>query len=270
MRPNFILFCLLLFVLFAACFFVSCSTRTLESIEGRIMFQVWEDYTQYDCNCEPSLVLSMETEKIYPCCNYTIKSEIKRSGSTITVKFLGIHMPEVCLTALGPAASKHFLDLREGIYSLIFVNGFAVNTYLLNVKPDVIEVGSMMPISHFTEPKIRIYWRYPRNSFVYLCGTMTETAWICSDFLSLLLKEIDLEEFQFPDYGEICYPRSSEGHYNDMPAKYFIYKSEADFDKAGEILKSYAKSVLSHYSGVGLSLTNWKNKFYYSWLFTSP
>jgi len=142
-----------------------------------------------------------------------------------------------------------------------------VDRYEVKVTKASIEVHKIFPI--FTETEFEVFWRYPRNSFVYLCGTMTETSWICDDFLSVLLRGVDLEEFKFPDYGEISYPRSSQGHYYDMPARYFIYKSEGDFDKAGEILKSYNESIISSYSGVGISLTNWKNRYYYSWLFAS-
>ena len=57
------------------------------------------------------------------------------------------------------------------------------------------------------------------------------------------------------------------GHHYDMPAKYFFYEKDEDFDKAGEILKSYTQNVIAQYSGVGISLINWKNKKYLSWLF---
>jgi hypothetical protein len=145
-----------------------------------------------------------------------------------------------------------------------------MDRYEVFVKKSSIEVtGFVSLFTKFTEPEFEVFWRYPQNSFVYLCGTKTETSWIGDDFLSVLLSEVNLEEFKFPDYGEICYPRSSQGHYYDMPARYFIYKSEEDFDKAGEILKSYNESVISSYSGVGISLTNWKNKYFYSWLFAS-
>jgi len=276
MRFNLLLIFLLLFSL---CFFTSCTQdpgnswgepNSLVAVEGSITFKVHESHKEYDCNCEPSIVLSMATEKIYGCCNFSIKSEISCSGNNIDVKILGVYIPNVCLTALGPAGSRDFLSLTEGRYYLNFIYKFMMDRYELTVSDSSIEVNKIFSLfPNFTKPEFLVFWRYPRNSFVYLCGTMTETSWICSDFLDILLREVDLEEFNFPDYGEICYPRSSEGHYYDMPAKYFIYKNEEDFDKAGEILESYSKSVLSNYPGVGLSLTNWKNRFFYSWLFNN-
>jgi hypothetical protein len=48
-------------------------------------------------------------------------------------------------------------------------------------------------------------------------------------------------------------------HYYDIPAKYFFYKKNEDFDKVGEILKSYTQNVIVQYSGIGISLISWKN-----------
>ena len=41
----------------------------------------------------------------------------------------------------------------------------------------------------------------------------------------------------------------------------------AIFDKAGEILKEYTKNNITQNSGIGISLINWNNKQYLSWLF---
>lgn len=246
---------------------MNCSQESgnLAPIEGRILFKVHEGHKESNGNLEPGIMLSMKTEKIYSCCNFSITSEILKVGNHIGVRLLGINMPSVCLTALGPAVSNEFLDISRGVYSLDFFYGFLKDSYELIVTDSSIEVINAIP--EFTEPEFKVFWRYPPNSFVYLCGTTTETSWICQDFLNVLLSEIDLNEFHFPDYGEICYPRSSMGHYYDMPARYFIYDKEEDFARAGQILEAYAISVLVNYSGVGLSLVNWKGEFFYSWLF---
>jgi len=118
-----------------------------------------------------------------------------------------------------------------------------------------------------TATECELYWRYPPNSFAYLCGTTIETSWICDDFLDSMLYHVSIIEFEFPDSGEICYPRASQGHYYDMPARYFFYEREADFDSAGAVLKRYTEQVISQYSGVGIHLIGWNNKDYMSWLF---
>ena len=250
------------------CIFLSCGIfdpEKLKPIEGNIIFSIQEGYRDHDSISEPSIMLSMATEKICPCCNWSIISEITMHGNKISIDVLGIYVPEICFTAVGPAQSTSFLDISEGKYSLYFSYRGFTDRYVLTVTDSSIKITG--DVSQFTKPKFKLFWRYPPNSFVYLCGTTTETSWICEDFLDTLLSEINLEEFQFPDSGEIPYPRSSMGYYYDMPAKYFFYKKDEDFDKAGEILKSYTQNVIAQYSGIGISLISWKNKKYLSWLF---
>ena len=213
-------------------------------------------------------MLYMETEEWYPYCNYSIDFDISRLGNEVTVKILGIYMPSIGLPAFGPASAREFLDLPGGVYLINFIYQFSVDKYVLTVSDSCLEVFTRT--SEFTRPEFNTYWRYPPNSFVYLCGTTIETSWICQDFLDTLLAEVDLQEFFFPDYGEICYPRSSMGHYYDMPARYFLYDGDEDFDRAGEVLEAYTRAVIDNYSGVGLSLWNWKNEEYASWLFDWP
>ncbi len=257
--------------LFASSLFVflGCSIFKSEEskpIEGNIIFSVKEGYRDYSSISEPSIMLSMVTEKIYPCCNWSIICDVIVDGNIVSVDFLGIYIPEICLTALGPAHYTSFLDIPEGEYSLYFTYKGVVDAYVLTVTDSSIKIsGNVSP--EFTKPKFYQFWRYPPNSLVYLCGTTTETSWICEDFLDTLLSEVNLEQFQFPNSGKIPYPCSSDGHYYDMPAKYFFYEKDEDFDKAGKILESYTQNIIAHYSGIGISLINWKNKEYLSWLF---
>ena len=248
--------------------FLSCDNsdyENLEPIEGNIIFNIQEGYRNLYSISEPDIVLSMATEKIYPCFNWSIISETTIQGNKISINILGIYVPEMCLTALGPAKSVLFLDVPEGEYSLYFSYENVTDSYVLTITDSCVKITE--DESQFTKTKFKLFWRYPPNSFAYLCGTTKGTSWICEDFLDTLLSKIHLEEFQFPDSGEIPYPRSSMGHHYDMPAKYFFYEKDEDFDKAGEILKSYTQNVIAQYSGVGISLINWKNKKYLSWLF---
>ena len=50
-----------------------------------------------------SLELLGRTEKIYGCSNFTILYQQQSTGDAVSVRFVGIHMPDVCLTSLGPA-----------------------------------------------------------------------------------------------------------------------------------------------------------------------
>ncbi len=261
---GFFLFAMSL-LLFLCCDIFDSSEKELKPIEGNITFGIQEGYQVHDAISKPSIMLSMVTEKIYPCFNWSIISRIRVKNNEISIDFLGIYLPEVCATAVGPAKSTSFVDISEGEYLLYLSYKDITDRYVLILTDSSIEITE--DTSQFTKPKLKLFWRYPANSFAYLCGTTTETSWICEDLLDTLLSEINLEEFQFPDSGEIPYPCSSMGHYYDMPAKYFFYEKDEDFDKAGEILKSYTQNVIKQRLGIGISLISWKNKRYLSWSF---
>ncbi len=234
-------------------------------IEGGINFTLSERQPQYNSVGIPRIFLSMSTELIYGCCNYTIVYDATIGSEEIGIFLKGIHIPCICATALGPAQSFQTLDIAEGQYTLLFSDGNRTDVYDLVVTKSAIAVQPRE--TSFTAPAYELSWRPVTNSFAYLCGTTTATSWICDDFLDTLLTNLDLIELTFPDSGEIPFPRSSSGHYYDAPGKYFIYSVEDDFVKAGILLESYAENVISQYGGIGVNLLNWKGENHRSWLF---
>lgn len=250
-----------LFVLLAA-----CAQKNITARDGRIFFAVSEAYPGGKEGVEPSLFLSMDTEKIYACCNYSIETFFLRLGSLLSVDVRGIYKPDICLTALGPAGWGDFLELEEGVYSLELMDGLQKNVFELTVTQDSMMVaGASGAGGGFALPKYTVFWRYPRNSFAILCGTMDDTAWIYTDFLSRLRVAIELQEIEFPAYGEIGYPRAPQGHHVNHPARFFTYAEDSDFQAAGEILRAYVRDVMGQSMGVSIWLRNWKNESFRSW-----
>ncbi|MFC1726096.1 hypothetical protein ACFL4T_10755 [candidate division KSB1 bacterium] len=243
------------------------SENELLPIEGDINFSIREIHRNYNETSEPEIFISFSTEKIYPCCNYPIIFNPFKSAHHILLSLYGIEVPDMCLPALGPACGGYFLDIDNGKYNLCFRYRDIDDRYVINVSDTSIVITETEP--QYTKTGYNVYWRYPPNSFAYLCGTTTETSWICENFLNSLKNAVNISEFQFPGYGQIPYPPSSAGHYYDMPAKYFYYEKENDFETAGEVLRAYSENVVIQYSGVGISLINWKNKKFLSWLFTT-
>lgn len=228
-------------------------------------FSIGEGYISSDSVSNPIFILKMKTDKIYGCCNFKIHTKTTFVSNTIEIEILGVLIEgDICLTALGPARTSMFLDLTEGDYYLHIKEGGTLDKFHISIYEDKLEIFKVN--SEFCDPIFTLYWRYPKKSFVYLCGTTTETSWVCSDFLDSLQQYIDLSEFYFNDYGEICYPTSSQGHYYDMSAKYFYYEKEEEFDEAGRILEEYVKNHINPNIGIGISLINWKNKRYLSWM----
>ena len=236
----------------------------LDPIEGRVRFRLIE---WHDCSrsyCDPSIYLQMYTEKIYPCCNYPLESDVSVAHGIVSVRLDGVYKPGVCKTMPGPARGGHILELEPGEYGLRFSLGCDTDYYELTITEEALSVRQRR--SNFMEPVSQLYWRYPHESMCYLCGTPTEKSWICDAFLDSLMATGRFVEFSFPDSGQIPYPKASDGHYYDMPGRYFRYTSEADFDTAGAVLERYSHEVISQHGGVGISLWNWRNGRYFSWL----
>ncbi len=181
--------------------FLSCHTSNpldsseneLLPVEGNIIFAIYEGYANYSSIESPRVVLSMVTEKIYPCYNYSIKSRVIVQSNHINITLLGIYVPKICETLIGPASFSSFLDVPVGVYSLNFSFNNITDRYILTVTDSYIKVTKSG--TQFTKPEFELYWRYPPNSFAYLCGATTATSWICDDFLDTLLSKIELKEF---------------------------------------------------------------------------
>lgn len=233
-------------------------------IEGNLSFNISESYVDYNKAGLPVIFFSLKTEKIYGCFNYQIITDITSSGDNVDVNILGIEATNICLTALGPASSRTEIDLPDGSYNLKIHSADFSDSYNLSVTDKSINIDGNNHTG--TKPLHRINWRYPKNSFAYMCGTLTQDSSICNDFLDTLESKIDLQEFTFPDSGKIPYPAGSAGHYYDMPAKYFYYQSELEFNKIESILRDYKEKYLSNKMGYGISIINWVNKSVYSWL----
>jgi hypothetical protein len=242
----------------------ACAQKNITASEGRILFAVSESYPGGKEGVEPSLFISMETEKIYPCCNYSIETFFQRVGSLLSVEARGIYKPDFCLTALGPALWGDFLELEEGVYSMELMDGTQKNVFELTVTQDALTVAGASG-GGFALPKSTVFWRYPRNSFAVLCGTMDDSAWIYEDFLSRLRVAVELREIEFPAYGELGYPRAPEGHHVDHPARFFTYAEDSDFQASGEVLRAYIRDVIGQPQGVSIRLLNWKNESFRSW-----
>jgi hypothetical protein len=242
----------------------------LNAREGRIFFSVSEVFRNGAEGVEPSLGLGQETEKIYGCCNYSIAASLHRFGGRLNISIEGIEMYDVCLTALGPATRLDLLELEEGVYDLEFMDGPNRCHYILTVTENAFLVADPPGVAPpgFVKPKFRVWWRYPRNSFAVLCGTMEDSAWVNEDFLQKLRAAVGLEEITFPADGELGYPRAPEGHWVDHPARYFAYAAESDFAAAGEVLEAYVRDVIGRMPGVGIWLINWKNQSFRSWMMT--
>ena len=269
LRAVRILGCALLIELLAVS---SCSligieddTGTTSPIEGRISFSIYEGFASYDGEQDPAVLLTMRTEKIYPCFNFSIVADVDVYQRIITVNLQHISKPPLCLTALGPAAFEKQLSLPEGTYVLAVKSQEGTDIHAVEVTPTYIQIRA--GTSLVSVPQATLVWRVPERSCAFICGTTTETAWMCTDFVDSLTTLPGLAELSFPDSGNIPFwPAGSDGYWHNEPARYFKYASESSYDSAGAMLARYKRDVIRDQQGIGLSLINWRNKRYLSWM----
>lgn len=143
-------------------------------IEGTIKFNVEEDYVNISHVSDPEIMLLLQSEAIYPCCNYLIQADVRLRDQKLKIDLLDIYRPEIYLTVPGPATSRTWLDLPIGEIELQISDSQRIDRYRLIVTEKSIRVNPIK--SSFTTPMSTLTWRYPRNSFACMCGTTTETA----------------------------------------------------------------------------------------------
>lgn len=113
-------------------------------------------------------------------------------------------------------------------------------------------------------PKYAYYWRYPENSFIYLFESDTNHNWLFEDFLDTLQSKVQLQEHHFPEYGMICFLADWYNPVFSIQPRYFIYQTDNDYYRCGEIFNQYAITILSQYPDVGITLKDWKARVYHN------
>ena len=114
---------------------LSCENADEPEVVNTLGTDVRFEMTEYLESESPTLSFKFLTQKDFPCINYRISSDYQVNGRAITISLSEIAASDVCLEAIGPAAS--FLDLgtlAEGEYDLtINVGKNLVNTGVLSV-----------------------------------------------------------------------------------------------------------------------------------------
>jgi len=249
---------------FSSCDILDDDGSSISPLDSKVNFKVVESYDNYKTVSTPQIFIELQTEKIYGCYNYSIRTNYSVQDKSIIIDIIGIYKPGVCLTALGPANGRIKLGQLSGIFEIKIKNKNFNDKYNLLISDSLIILDGKETSN--TKPLINFLYRYPKNSFAYLCGTTISDTSICKNFIDTLKSVISLTEFYFSDIAEIPYPTSSQGHQYDANARYFYYESEDEFNKIQSVMKSYKQNHLLDDSGVGLSIINWLNKNIRSWL----
>lgn len=232
------------------------------SIASEIQFMPEEVHTDYYVVQKPTLKLKLITKEFFPCINYSIVTSEFINGTELIVRLEEILNSGICATAIGPATK--YIDLPSNINKLTFINGKSIDKYDVTIDSQKVKINLIA--SSFTTSLYENTFRYPENSFAYVCGTNNTNTNIYTDFLNILLANPSLKEISFQGEGRIPYPVTSSGNWVNNKTRYFKYNSFSDFEALGQMLTNYKNGNITPNSGVTIALKSWNNLNHYSWM----
>ena len=232
------------------------------SIASEIQFMPEESYTDYSVVQNPTLRLKLITKEFFPCINYGIATSEFINGTELIVRFEEILNSGICATAIGPATK--YIDLPSNINKLTFINGKTIDKYSMTIDSQKVKINLIE--SSFTTSLYENTFRYPENSFAYVCGTNITNTNIYTDFLNILLANPSLKEISFQGEGRIPYPISTSGNWVNHKTRFFKYNNFSDFESLGQTLTNYKNVNITPNSGVTIELKSWNNLRHLSWM----
>jgi hypothetical protein len=221
-----------------------------QPLDGGIVFAVREIHGLTHTRVGvPDIVLEIETEASYPSISYQLRGDIRMRDGEIRAAISGVEPCTACADAVGPARRRVVLPLAEGEYPLRFSYGGRTDRYLVAVTPEAIEIR--VEAAAFTTSRFAHFWRFPPNSFAYICNAGRHGP-ACDEFGAILRTSLELQPLVFPPDGVVPYPDGA----------YYRYASWTDFEAAGDLLRAF----IAERPGLQLKLMNWMNEQYRSWL----
>lgn len=217
----------------------------------------------YNPQKKQGFVMNIVTAETYPNMNYSITTSVLEVNGTLIVTLGDIIKPDITLPAFGPAHAS--VSIPEKINSITFINDGKQDHFRFEVTDKALV---LKPIDEpdFISSDYSVYFRRPKNTFAFVCGTNTNNKQLREDFITKLTTQLKLKEYKFEGEGLIPWATTSDGHWINYPTKFYTYSNDGDFDKAGELLLEFSKENLTPDDGVTMSLLNWDGKNYYSWI----
>ena len=261
-----LLFVPVLFVLiflFQYCTDSTSPELNFERIDSRLNIVVREELTASN----PNLILNCRTERIYPCCNYGIDYSVVKGAKYFKIRFTKIVMPQICLTALGPAGcSINLGSLADGQYTLeLEVNGRTETTQLMVSKGNY-QVNHQPGLNFkFDNPQLNripdfLIWGsvgYINDSLISAVKTFLDSLQILGAQQVQLLPG-DYWHFKVNSQGELIPPE-----YHGYPfIKMFGYSFNGSLEELKELVYRYS-SV--YYDKLYISLYDWRGGAIYGW-----
>ncbi len=250
-------FLITLFVLFNSCSDSTSPKDDVEQIDSKILINLREELSPQGRN----LMLDCQTEKIYPCFNFGIMNNVVQKSNLFKIKFLGIFVPEICLTALGPARCYINLgQLNDGNYSLsLEVNGQVISAQL-TVSKNVYKINYQQnPHFAFKNPEL---YRVPDNLIWGWIDYYDDSLSVVADsFLdSLQILGAQTVQLEKGDYGFFKVDSLNNLIFSGFPKRTFAYKYEDTLEEIQELIFRY------YFPSIQISLSDWRGAVIYNWV----
>lgn len=208
----------------------------------------------------PALKLFCVTNSEYGSCDFEIMTTCFIKNKEFIIRFDSVYKSSNYICSRGPADA--YIDMPTDITKLTLINGHQIDVYQIFISKEKITINSI--IESYTNLLYGSTFRYPENTLEFGCRTNEKDTSIYSDFINLMVNEITINEYTFNGEGRIPYSCNLALNTDQFHCLFFKYNVEADFDKAGELLKEYTLENISQNDGNSLWLVGWNHKHFFS------
>lgn len=206
----------------------------------------------------PELFLEIRTTAVYGCGNYYIKTDTVYEDQTLSINVIGAAIGSGCLTNIWPATT-HLFPTKS--FNRIEINlRDSTDIYDIDITENKVTASPLS--TSFSSFEYLNYYPYPKNSFAFYCGTLTQDSASCNEVYELLKTNLNVQEFSLPTDGESPYSEKSDGHHYNAPGKFFKYTQEEDLTTANAYILNYINANLKNTEGYGLVLVSWNDGYY--------
>ncbi|MFT3822661.1 MAG: hypothetical protein QM731_02030 [Chitinophagaceae bacterium] len=216
-----------------------------------------------------TLVFKCMTEKSYPCINYFLETSHAVTNSKITINFIQVTGPNICLTAVGPASTVIELDELSGETKDY---GLELNFGGLTVTGQLSISGTSYKATIPAQTKVQfvnpVLGRIPDNTVFgtvhYHFASTAATVQKFTDSLqyygatSALYPPGDYLMFQIDANGQIKQTQD-QGYYF---TRYYIFNYSSDITNLKNLVYRYGKSKPD---SLLATLNTSKGETFYSW-----
>lgn len=254
-----------IFLLIALISSISCEKTTRDEyqvVDSDIIIRMSEELG----NPTRTFELGLQTDKAYPCINYSLITNYETTTDKITIDILGIHSPSICLTAIGPASSTiPITNIQNKSYDIEFKIGANISTgkLICTFNEFKLQMNDLLQIK-INGPVLK---RVPVNTIWGTVGYHDSTTIDkVNDFINSLkaigASEVNLEDGNY-NYFEIKNSKivepTNSGYWF---AKTFVYKFTGDKNLVRSIVKDYSKNFgdlmsISVYGDMGEEFLGW-------------